>query len=65
MEILDNVHRDAILFILIMIITNKELSKLVKGTEKPVKLSADISVLVPCLVYATVISLVGSKCQRS
>lgn len=55
----------AVLYILIMIITNKKLSKLVKGMAKPVKLSAEISVLVPCLVCATVILLDGSKCQRS
>lgn len=54
---------DAVLFIIIMIITNKELSKQVKGMAKPVKLSAEVSVLVPCLVYTTVILLVRSKCQ--
>lgn len=56
---------DAVLFIVIMIIGDKKLSKLVKGMAKPVKLSVDISVLVPCLVSATAILLVGSKCQRS
>lgn len=40
---------DAVLFILIMIFINKKLSKLVKGIAEPVKLSAEISVLVPCV----------------
>lgn len=52
---------NAVLFIQIMIITNKELSALVKELAKFVKLSAEISLLVACLVYKIVILLVGSK----
>lgn len=52
---------NAVLFIQLMIITSKELSALVKEVAKFVKLSAEISDLVPCLVYKIVILLVGSK----
>lgn len=49
---------DAEFFILIMIFINKKLSKLVKGMAKPVKLSAEISVLVPCVCNSHFTSLI-------
>lgn len=51
--------------LLIMIITNHELSALVKGMAKYVKLSAEISVLATYKVYETLSLVIGFKWQRS
>lgn len=53
----------AVIFILIMIITNHKLSAIVKGIAEYVKLSVEISVLATCLVYETVNLVIEGKWQ--